>query len=196
MPFYITPQTPLQINESKKKLQEMNNKYREENVKTKIVGNKLVFPNGGVYRDKVLPPRAEDILMLDKDEIEKLDECDVRKCESVTEDGNIFTSLIAEIHTYAHARNVYKNILRNPDYAFANHNILVYRFKDAQGRVHDGYCDNGEYGAGRRLLQVLVEREVSNVAIVISRKNGKHLGPRRFDIMKDLVVNKAVSHTY
>ncbi|XP_061179611.1 protein IMPACT homolog [Saccostrea echinata] len=194
MPFYITPQTPLQINESKKKLQEMNNKYREENVKTKIVGNKLVFPNGSVYRDKVLPPRAEDLLMLDKEEIEKLEECDVNRCDSVTEDGNIFTSLISEIHTYAQVRDVYKNVLRNADYACANHNILVYRFKDAQGRVHDGYCDNGEYGAGRRMLKVLVERDVLNVAVVISRKNGRHLGPRRFDVMNDLVI-KAVSRT-
>ncbi|XP_056022092.1 uncharacterized protein LOC130054978 [Ostrea edulis] len=72
MLFYITPQTPLQMNENKKKLQEMNNKYREENVKTKIVGNKLVFPNGNIYRDRVLPPRAEDILMMDDQEVDKL----------------------------------------------------------------------------------------------------------------------------
>ncbi|XP_061163179.1 uncharacterized protein LOC133172334 [Saccostrea echinata] len=83
MPFYITPQTPLQINENKKKLQEMNAKYREENVKTKIVGNKLVFPNGSVYRDKVLPPRAEDLLMLDREEIEELEEVDVNKSDTV-----------------------------------------------------------------------------------------------------------------
>ena len=51
MPFFITPQTPLQVNETKKKLQEMNTEYREENVKTKIVGNKLVFPNGNVYKE-------------------------------------------------------------------------------------------------------------------------------------------------
>ena len=49
IPFYITPQRPLQVNEIKKKLQEMNTKYREENVKTKIIGNKLVFPNGNMF---------------------------------------------------------------------------------------------------------------------------------------------------
>ncbi|XP_061167263.1 uncharacterized protein LOC133176116 [Saccostrea echinata] len=38
MPFYITPQTHLQINENKNKLQEINAKYREENVKTKMWG--------------------------------------------------------------------------------------------------------------------------------------------------------------
>ena len=46
MPFFITPQTPLQVNETKKKLQEMNTKYREENVKTKKVGNKLCSLTG------------------------------------------------------------------------------------------------------------------------------------------------------
>ncbi|XP_061167262.1 protein IMPACT homolog [Saccostrea echinata] len=125
--------------------------------------------------------------MLDREEIEKLEEVDVNKTDTVTEDGNVFTSLVAEIQTYAQVRNLYKNVLRNQDYACANHNILVYRFKDAQGRVHDGYCDNGEYGAGRRMLKVLVSAEASNTAIIISRKNARHLGPRRFEIMSELV---------
>ncbi|XP_078318203.1 uncharacterized protein LOC111113877 [Crassostrea virginica] len=168
MPFFITPQTPLQVNETKKKLQEMNTKYREENVKTKIIGNKLVFPNGNVYRDRVQPPRAEDILTMDEEEIERLEETVVVKGEEITQE-----------------------VLRDPEYACANHNILAYRFKDVEGRVHDGYCDNGEYGAGRRMLKALADQGILNAAVIVSRRLGKHLGPRRFEIMNKLALSAA-----
>ena len=85
MPFYITPQTPLHVNETKKKLQEMNTKYREKNVKTKIFGNKLVFPNGNVYRSRVQPPRAEGILTMDEEEIERQKVTVVVKGEELTQ---------------------------------------------------------------------------------------------------------------
>ncbi|XP_056017036.1 uncharacterized protein LOC125676365 [Ostrea edulis] len=191
MPFYITPQTPLQMNENKKKLQEMNNKYREENVKTKIVGNKLVFPNGNIYRDRVLPPRAEDILMMDDQEVDKLEGITVINGDKFSQEGNIFTSLSSTADTYAEVRNMYKKVLRDPDFACANHNILAYRFKDAEGKIHDGYCDNGEYGAGRRMLKTLADQGFLNVAVIVSRKLGKHLGPLRFDIMNKLALSAA-----
>ena len=41
----------------------MSKKYTEQKVETKIKGNKLVFKNGNVYKDKVLVPRAEDVLL-------------------------------------------------------------------------------------------------------------------------------------
>ena len=191
MPFFITPQTPLQVNETKKKLQEMNTKYREENVKTKIIGNKLVFPNGNVYRDRVQPPRAEDILTMDEEEIERLEETVVVKGEEITQEGNTFKGLASTVQTYAHIKNLYKKVLRDPEYACANHNILAYRFKDAEGRVHDGYCDNGEYGAGRRMLKALADQGILNAAVIVSRRLGKHLGPRRFEIMNKLALSAA-----
>ena len=108
MPFYITPQTPLQVNETKKKLQEMNTKYREENVKTKIFGNKLVFPNGNVYRNRVQPPRAEGILTMDEEEIERQEVTVVVKGQELSQKGNTFKGLSSTIKTYAHIRNMYK----------------------------------------------------------------------------------------
>nr|XP_022307840.1 protein IMPACT homolog [Crassostrea virginica] len=191
MPFYITPQTPLQVNETKKKLQEMNTKYREENVKTKIIGNKLVFPNGNVYRDRVQPPRAEDILTMEDEEIERLEETVVVKGEELTQEGNTFKGLSSSVQTYAHIKNMYKKVLLDPEFACANHNILAYRFKDAEGRVHDGYCDNGEYGAGRRMLRALADKGILNAAVIVSRRLGKHLGPRRFEIMNKLALSAA-----
>lgn len=191
MSFYITPQTPLQTNENKKKLQEINNKYREENIKTKIIGNKLVFPNGNVYRDRVQPPRAEDILLMDSKEIEGLEEITMTEGDEFSRDGNIFTSLSSTVDTYAQVRKVYKKVLRDPDFASADHNILAYRFKDTEGKIHDGHCDSGEYGAGRRMLKALADQGYLNVAVIVSRKCGKHMGPLRFDTINKLALSAA-----
>jgi hypothetical protein len=191
MSFYITPQTPLQTNENKKKLQEVNNKYRGENIKTKIIGNKLVFPNGNVYRDRVQPPRAEDILMMDEKEIEGLEETTVIEGDKFTRDGNTFISLSSTVDTYAQVRKVYKKVLRDPDFASADHNILAYRFKDNEGKIHDGHCDSGEYGAGRRMLKALADQGHLNVAVIVSRKCGKHMGPLRFDTINKLALSAA-----
>lgn len=61
-PIYITPQQPIQITEYRKKLVEVSTKYREDNVRTRILGNKLVFQNGTVYRDKVTKPMSFSFL--------------------------------------------------------------------------------------------------------------------------------------
>ncbi|XP_062573517.1 uncharacterized protein LOC134235401 [Saccostrea cucullata] len=184
LPFYITPQSPVQVNETRRKLVELNSKYWSENIKTRVVGDKLVFPNGSVYRDKVKTPNAEEILQLDQKEQQKLEEIEVKRSNTHTESGNQISAAAVEVETYAKVRNFYRKISMDPVYGRANHNILVYRFKDNSGTIHDGYCDDGEFGAGRKMLKILQDENFTNVSVVISRMMGKHLGPKRFDIME------------
>ncbi|XP_062615563.1 uncharacterized protein LOC134277265 [Saccostrea cucullata] len=184
LPFYITPQSPVQVNETRRKLVELNSKYWSENIKTRVVGDKLVFPNGSVYRDKVKTPNAEEILQLDQKEQQKLEEIEVKRSNTHTESGNQISAAAVEVETYAKVRNFYKKISMDPVYGRANHNILVYHFKDNSGTIHDGYCDDGEFGAGRKMLKILQDENFTNVSVVISRMMGKHLGPKRFDIME------------
>ena len=191
LPFYVTPQTPVQTNENMRRLREINTQYRNKNIETKIVGDKVIFPNGNVYREKVTTPRAEDLLFVDKAEEEKLNEIDVVQSNSAHEGGNVFTAVGTKVDSLAKVRHFYKKIMSHPDFASAHHKILAYRLQDAEGSVRDGYCDDGEYGAGRRVVKLLEDQSATNVAFVICRKFGNHIGPRRFDIICDVVVNAA-----
>ncbi|XP_056009389.1 uncharacterized protein LOC130051465 [Ostrea edulis] len=179
IPFYITPQAPVQINETRKKLVELNNKYWKENVQTRLIGDKLVFPNGTVYKDKVSTPTAEEILQLDQKEREKIEEMESGRSNTHSEGRNQFSAAAVEADTYANVRNFYKKISMDPVYGKANHNILIYRFKDNNGILHEGYCDDGEFGAGRKMLKLLQDQNIVNVSVVISRMVGRHLGPKR-----------------
>lgn len=134
LPFYITPQQPIQITEYRKKLVEVSTKYREDNVRTRILGNKLVFQNGTVYIDKVTKPRAEDLLLMDEDEKQKYESPDTVTSGPVTEAGNKFSATAAEVDTYAKVRSFYKKVVSDPECARADHNIKVYRFRDKSVR--------------------------------------------------------------
>ncbi|XP_062620995.1 uncharacterized protein LOC134282612 [Saccostrea cucullata] len=191
LPCYITPQTPVQINESRRRLKEINTQYRMNKIETKIIGNKVVFPNGNVYREKVTTPRAEDLLFVDEAEEEKLNEIEAVTSDPIYEGGNVFKAVATKASTYAEVRQFYKKVMSDPNSANAHHYVLAYRIQDAQGNIRDGYCDDGEYGAGRRVVRLLGDQSATNVAFVISRKSGNHIGPRRFDIICDAVLNAA-----
>lgn len=99
LPFYITPQQTIQITEYRKKLVEVSTKYREDNVRIRILCDELVFQNGTVYRDEVTKPRAKDLLLMDEDEKQKYESLDSVKCGPVTEAGNKFSATSAEVYS-------------------------------------------------------------------------------------------------
>lgn len=92
------------------------------------------------------------------------------------------------VKTYGEVRNFYKMLCSLPRHAQAHHRILVYRFRDKDGKVIDGSMDDGEFGAGRNLLKHFEERGHENIACVITRwYGGEHLGVARFGLMRELV---------
>ena len=69
--------------------------------------------------------------------------------------------------------------------ARATHNIYAYRIMSG-GDVIEHYEDDGKYGAGRRLLDLLRDNEISDRMICVTRwYDGSHLGPVRFNHILD-----------
>ncbi|KAJ8322173.1 hypothetical protein KUTeg_000644 [Tegillarca granosa] len=175
LPFRVTPQSPPQLNENRKKLYELNTKYRESGTNTKVVGNKFIFPRCNVYREKVTTPRAEDILIIDNGEKNKLDKISTVTSEKISDNGNHFVAEGTETTSIAQVRNFYKKVASNPIYSSANHRILVYRVTDSNNKIQKSYCDDSEFGAGRHLLRAMQEKGLINRAFVVIRWfGGKH----------------------
>ena len=71
------------------------------------------------------------------------------------------------------------------------HVVAVYERKMAKSSAH-GYQDDGEHGAGYRLLNALKAINIQNMAVFIVRRyGGVHLGPQRHKIMEG-VLNEVV----
>ncbi|XP_062573659.1 uncharacterized protein LOC134235534 [Saccostrea cucullata] len=141
-------------------------------IETKIIGNKVVFPNGNLYQEKVTTPRAEDLLYVDEAEEEKLEAV---TSDPIYEGGNVFKTVATKASTYAEVRQFYKKVMSDPNSANAHHFVLAYRIQDAQGNIRDGYCDDGEYGAGRRVVRLLGDQSATKAAFVISSYRAKAL---------------------
>lgn len=125
---------------------------------------------------------------MDEDEKQKSESLDTVKSGPVTEAGNKFSATAAEADTYAKVRSFYKKVVSDPECARADHNIIVYRFRDQSGKIHEDYQDDGEYGAGRKILKAMHDNNVENAAVVVTRVFAKHIGLRRFSIMEEAAI--------
>ncbi|XP_061170733.1 uncharacterized protein LOC133180184 [Saccostrea echinata] len=106
-PFYVTPQRPIEIAENRKKLHEINNQYWKEKIMTRFVGEKLVFPNGNVYRDKVLKPKPENIREIPQSDKEKLQQTPMSTMDC-SDEGITFKAAAATKQTYNQVGNFYE----------------------------------------------------------------------------------------
>ena len=71
--------------------------------------------------------------------------------------------------------------------ASATHNIYAYRISTPDG-ICEYYYDDGEFGAGRRVLKQLQDAGLQNILVCVTRWfGGKELGRARFDHIEEAV---------
>ena len=70
--------------------------------------------------------------------------------------------------------------------ARAGKTMYAYRVETATG-ISEYFDDDGEFGAGRRILQQLQTANKTNTLVCVTRWCGKQLGPARFNHISDVV---------
>ena len=73
--------------------------------------------------------------------------------------------------------------------AAIHNNSAAFRLYQADGaRTSSCFVDDGEHGMGRAMRNKLQELGARNVAVFVTRVyGGKHIGPKRFSVVKDLI---------
>ncbi|KAJ8319935.1 hypothetical protein KUTeg_001522, partial [Tegillarca granosa] len=148
--------------ENRKRAIDLQKTYNDESVDTKIIRGKLVFKGTGhTHKEKVVIPKADTVLTANRGH-----------CVGV--------------NPVKEAREANIQILRDPDIAKANHNVLSCIYINGQRELKDSVDDDMEYGAARKILNIMQEKELSNVLVIVSRWNPtqQKLGPKRFDLFK------------
>uniref|UniRef100_A0A7S4FB89 Impact N-terminal domain-containing protein n=1 Tax=Chrysotila carterae TaxID=13221 RepID=A0A7S4FB89_CHRCT len=110
-------------------------------------------------------------------------EVDLVHGEPVTPPGkSTFQAHFARVSTANQVQWAIRRLLEDRKVGRATHNIIAYRYFDAQRGVQvSDNDDDGENAAGGRLAALLELMDANNVLIIVSRwYGGIHLGPDRF----------------
>ena len=176
--FVIHDQLPPEVQERRKRLMPLF-KQSKENKTNKVSWSvdKLIV-NGHVHSGKDDFQHINPVTDID-------DTIDVKHTDHKLEEGSTFIGHAAEISKTESVASVLANILQDQVLGTATHNIYAYRI-GRSANIKEGCRDDGEHGAGSRLLKFLREANMTNAMVVVSRFfGGKHMGPRRFEVIQE-----------
>ena len=122
----------------------------------------------------VQAPTVQDIFNMSKEEIAKANALNITSSKLVTDKGSHFRGHAVRVQGTSEIRLAYKRMkMLFPE---SNHIMMAYVVKD-----YTGNCDDGEYGASKRLLQLVSGGGFSDTILFVTREYaGTHLGQRCF----------------
>lgn len=121
------------------------------------------------------------------------------KGEPVSDRGSTFQAHAIKINSFNSVTKYLSYLKTHNRISKATHNILAYRITDnkAKKTFTEGFDDDGEDGAGIRLLGFLQKIKVTNVLVVVSRWfGGTLLGNDRFKHINDSCKNLLLQNKY
>ena len=159
--------------------------YQAEITKEK---NKLHVTEGENKREiknTLKPDPIKNFLLMSKNEEDMLEALQLIGGPEKSENGSRFISYVATVGSLDMVKLMYRR-LKN-EHQMATHCIGAYRIFGKEHYDLQSYCDDGEHGGGRRILNVLKELNVYNIAVFIVRyKDGDNIGKMRFEIISEL----------
>lgn len=187
MKFFINQQLPEAISEHRRETRQIirDQKEKEKAIPTAskstfTVRNDKLFINGQLKRKKVTPPMVQELFLQEREQKE-IDKIKIRHFHTTPEAGSQFKVGILKANSFDMVNNAYIKLFQKHP---AADQISVACQIDGQGEFHD----NGEFGAGYRILRCITQANADNIAVFMVRYfGGTHLGPRRFTILHDMV---------
>ena len=127
-------------------------------------------------------PNPTQILDLNVDDLNEILRIAVTRGTELCKEGSRYIGYAASVETFQQIRDIYLKIkLTHPA---AHHVICAYLLEKEQRENHPfgtGFCDDGEHGGGRVLLDYMNEQHLQNRVIFIVRYyGGVKLGADRF----------------
>ena len=154
--------------------------YGKMNMKMK---NSMLYVNNEQYKKLVPNLKQEDVLLLEEEEREIVQTANLVSPREHREKGNLFKVYAASISNIKEVQAIQKHLkIKHMD---ADHVVTTYHMEGSMPNLRD-YDDNGEIGAGARMLGVIEQKSKTQVAVYLVRYHSQDLGMRSFDIITDL----------
>ncbi len=181
--YGVSEQFPPEVDETRRELKRIikSKKEANPNVRCKIVHTKLYV------NDELHEASKPEKFIFSADDIAHSEDIELVHSDDIHDQGSTFAAHGAVISSRDEVKPVLLKALEDRRVAGATHNMYAYRFKDNQGNIREGHNDDGEHGAGWKILEVLREKNAEDSMIVCTRwYGGKHLGPDRFKRIKEV----------
>ena len=169
--YYVDKQLPeplfTQRRERNLKIKEVRDHNKQETDTTKhktvVIHNNTLFINKIPQKQYVSPPTVADIFNVTKEDSNKMEKMKFQESVVHTKKGSTFRGFAIPVKGCNEVRLAYKKL--KILYPESDHMVMAYSVK-----TYTGHQDNGEYGASRRLLDILTTGKRKNVAIFIARE--------------------------
>ena len=166
---------PRELSERKKQLVPRFKEAKYNKVTTKWMGDKLQVGSN------TLQVKKDMLRDINIDTTHKATQTKVGRTPPISHGGSSFQGAGIRIQSSDNVIPGLHAIYTDARVARVTHNIYAYRIVSPSSTV-EHYEDDGEYGAGRRILDTLRQNNIENTLVCVTRwYGGKHLGPVRFD---------------
>ena len=177
--FGVNEQLPKELEERKKHLLPKYCEARDQDNKPKWSMDKLIVGS------KVTQVKRDSVKDLTLDTMEMATKLILKHAPPSTYNGSTFQGHHRSIQSQDDIVPVLHALYKDPRVARAKHNIYAYRLQ-VGNNVLEHYEDDGEYGAGRRVLQLLRDNNITGKIVCVSRwYGGVNLGEARFGHIKE-----------
>lgn len=190
IPFFVADHLPDAWAEKRRS----NHHFKQQNKRLPLAQQQKVEIKGGilsiqnqVYEPLVKVPSILQMCNISPERKRFLREMEIIEGGTEHQDGSIFVGYAAEAFTAQSVQNLYDALkLRIPD---ATHIACAFKFPGTDIAKNQGFVDDGEFGAGRALLNLLHKNKAYNKVLFITRHyGGQHIGVRRFQLMEKVAL--------
>ena len=138
------------------------------------------------YRKKVLSPDPVSILAMEPEELDEILAVECNRCaKSVCKQGNTFIGYAVATNDLEVVRKTYMHIkLAN---ASARHIVCAWNLIGSPEHEYADFQDDGDYGAGRAVLDLMLQSKITSRAIFVVRYTAEKLGADRYKCYEEAV---------
>ena len=193
-PFFVNDYLPASTQEKRHHERQIINDY--SNLEVKYTKNGLAI-QGETYKKRVSEPTPKDIVDQDPADLKEILDMETKFSEPMEKEKSIFQGYIASVSSFVEIRKLYIKLrLLQPG---ARHIVCAYNIKNDSDPDYytQNYCDDGEAGAGKIVLEVLKKYNLLNRVIFITRKyGGLRMGSERFECYSNMAKKVADEYTW
>ena len=195
--IYLNDYLPQGVGEKRRKEREVVAEVKSrKDVKISTEYTKKGLKVGGqLYRKKVVSPKPGDLLDLTSEELEEILALEVDKGQRKVIEDSVFLAYAASVSTHQEIRRLYLKIKLL--HASARHIVCAYNLPGRDRHYLQDFEDDGEHGAGRALLNSMLENDLQNKVIFIARFCGNtKLGGSRLSSYVESAKDVIKHHPY